>query len=384
MPNGTHGRTVLLTALLTVALVTACGATTGPATGGGVDLGVGGGAEAAGGGGAQGLGGGAGPEETRPTLHFTSAPSKVKNLPAGARFAGAVPYGPEDEQLMDVFLPAATAPTPLVFFIHGGGFQQGNRVNAYVANAQGNIATFLAAGVAFITIDYRLLKAPGQETTGVRKCLGDAALAVQYVRRWAEVFNIDPARVASYGNSAGAGTSLWLALHDDLADPQSPSMLARQSTRLVAAAAFNTQATYDVVRWAPDIFGPEYPEVTNATLVSDPTFRDLLARFYGLPPTSDGAALLATLDEPQWRAYRADVDLLVLGGAGDPPLFIEKLGADVGPGHADFELLHHPRHDLTVRAAAIDAGVSVEANIPAYGVSASVEGVDFLIERLTE
>jgi hypothetical protein len=36
-------------------------------------------------------------------------------------------------------------------------------------------------------------------------------------------------RIASYGGSAGAGTSLWLAFHDDLADPKSKEPLLRST-----------------------------------------------------------------------------------------------------------------------------------------------------------
>ena len=45
---------------------------------------------------------------------------------------------------------------------------------------------------------------------------------MQYIRSRAKEWNIDPTRIASYGSSAGAGTSLWLAFHDDLADPGNP------------------------------------------------------------------------------------------------------------------------------------------------------------------
>jgi acetyl esterase/lipase len=52
--------------------------------------------------------------------------------------------------------------------------------------------------------------------------------------------------MASYGGSAGAGISLWLAFHDDLAKPDASDPIARQSTRLVAAGTTNGQSTYDM------------------------------------------------------------------------------------------------------------------------------------------
>jgi acetyl esterase/lipase len=63
----------------------------------------------------------------------------------------------------------------------------------------------------------------------------DAARAIQFLRSKATVWNIDPARVVAFGGSAGAGISLWLALHADLAETNSPDPVARQSTRLLVA-----------------------------------------------------------------------------------------------------------------------------------------------------
>jgi acetyl esterase/lipase len=57
----------------------------------------------------------------------------------------------------------------------------------------------------------------------------DGARAVQYLRSRAKEWNLDPARVAATGGSAGAGISLWLAFHADLADPKSKDPVARQS-----------------------------------------------------------------------------------------------------------------------------------------------------------
>ncbi|MCZ2250027.1 MAG: carboxylesterase family protein [Bacteroidia bacterium] len=336
-----------------------------------------------GGGGSGGAGGGS--AEPPPVLTYSSPPPKVGALPAGAKFAEAVPYGADPSQVMDVFLPQSAEPTALVFFFHGGGFQNGSRANVYAAKTVGAISQFLTANIAFITADYRLLEPPGTETEGVRKCLGDIKTAVQMVRRWAEVFNIDPTRIAAYGSSAGAGASLWLAFHDDLANPAAQSSIERESTRLVAAAAVSTQSTYDVLRWAPDVYAPEYPEVTNEGITSDATFRDLLVQFYGLPSSSgaSGPGLLAALDTPGMRAYRQDVDMLDLLSGDDPPIFIDNNRAALAPGGPGFELLHRPRHSLTLRAKAQAAGVDVEANITAYDVSSTMNAIDFLIGELS-
>ena len=73
----------------------------------------------------------------------------------------------------------------------------------------------------------------------------DSARALQFLRLNAERYRVDPRRVAAYGGSAGSGISQWLAYHDDLADPDNPDPVLRQSTRLVAVAPYNAQSSYD-------------------------------------------------------------------------------------------------------------------------------------------
>jgi acetyl esterase/lipase len=79
----------------------------------------------------------------------------------------------------------------------------------------------------------------------VKAPLYDAARALQTLRSKAKEWNIDPARVGATGGSAGACTSLWLAFHDDLADPSSSDPVARQSTRLQCAAVSGAQTSLD-------------------------------------------------------------------------------------------------------------------------------------------
>jgi acetyl esterase/lipase len=98
----------------------------------------------------------------------------------------------------------------------------------------------LEAGISVAAISYRystqaIAPAPFQ----------DGARAVQFLRSKAKEWNIDPKRLAATGGSAGAGISLWLAFHDDLADPKSDDPVLRQSTRLSCAVVFNGQTSYD-------------------------------------------------------------------------------------------------------------------------------------------
>ncbi len=162
--------------------------------------------------------------EELPTLEHPVAPTHAN-----------VKYGDHARQVMDVWLPASDAPTPVLVSIHGGGFRNGDR---HVD--EGVLRGCLEAKIAVVAITYRFTPeviAPAQ--------FDDAARAVQFVRHHAKEWNLDPQRMAATGSSAGAGLSLWLAFHDDMADPKSDDPISRQSTRLTCATVFNGQSSYD-------------------------------------------------------------------------------------------------------------------------------------------
>ena len=74
----------------------------------------------------------------------------------------------------------------------------------------------------------------------------DAARGLQTILHRAMKWSIDPGHVACFGGSAGAGTSLWIAFHNDLADPDSNHPIDRQSTRILAAGTSGGQSTCDL------------------------------------------------------------------------------------------------------------------------------------------
>lgn len=292
-------------------------------------------------------------------------------------------YGPGSRNVMDAFLlPEAAAPTPAVIFIHGGGFTGGSRTSAYSGGQAGVLQELVAAGIAYFTIDYSLL-AVGSETQGVIKCLRDARRALQFVRYYAEALGVDPDRVALSGSSAGAGTSLWIAFHDEMADPSSPDPIAQQSTRVQAVAVNATQATYELLRWPDDVFAPEY-SLTVEQLLSETSLAAQVATFYGLPLSlvPEPEMLEAAVMTPEYVAYRAEVDMLAWMSSDDPPFYARNNAPDVGPDASGFDLLHHPLHAATLadRAAEVDADATVEA--PALGLGGDTSPADFLVSHL--
>lgn len=87
------------------------------------------------------------------------------------------------------------------------------------------------------------------DTEGVKKSLNGSKKALQYIRRYANSLKIIPTKIIVMGSSAGASTALWLAFHDDMSNKASEDRTERQSTRVLAAIATETQSTLDVVKW---------------------------------------------------------------------------------------------------------------------------------------
>ncbi len=183
---------------------------------------------------------------------------RTQTKPTGPKPTHAnVSYGDYEKQAFDIWLvPNATEPTPMVIFIHGGGFRSGDKSMA----PPGVIDQYLKAGIAYVALNYRL-----SDVGPYPMMMHDAARSLQTIRHRATEWNLDPKKVACYGGSAGAGISLWLGFHEDLADPDRKDLIARQSTRITAAGTLNGQSTYDIRtfrEWfgVPDLqHGPALP-----------------------------------------------------------------------------------------------------------------------------
>jgi acetyl esterase/lipase len=153
-------------------------------------------------------------------LLVSCAAAGAQESPAGKPkpHAENVRYGPHERNVLDLWLAKADGSTPLVLFIHGGGFRSGDKSDL----AADRLKTLLDSGFSVASLNYRLT-----DTAPMPAAYLDAGRALQFLRANAAKWNLDPKRVASTGISAGAATSMWLAFHDDLADPRSDDTASR-------------------------------------------------------------------------------------------------------------------------------------------------------------
>jgi hypothetical protein len=305
-------------------------------------------------------------------LRGAKAGKAAKAAPAppaeGARGEASLPpthadvaYGPHARNVLDFWQARSDLPTPLVMFIHGGGFTSGDKSKV---GGRAVIQPYLDAGVSFAAINYRY-----RSMAPIQDVLRDCARAIQFLRHQASAWNLDKSRVAAYGGSAGAGTSLWLAFHDDLADPANPDPVLRESTRLVCAGANSTQFSYDILRW-PELFGEEVSEKFGEG--TD------LAAFYGLASEAELRGITGA-------RLRADCDMFGLITPDDPPVFLAtKLEA--GPITTRGEFLHHPKHAQAILERCEATGVPALADLPGLGIRPPESGPtqlrDFLLLHL--
>lgn len=216
---------------------------------------------------------------------------KQKTEPKPAPDLANAKYGPHERNVLDLWKAKSAQPTPLLVFIHGGGFHAGSKeaLAPYLLNG------CLASGISVMSINYRLspeVSFPAHYT--------DCARAIQFARSQAKEWNLDPTRVAASGGSAGAGTSLWLGFHDDLADPNSSDPVLRESTRLKCLVVFGAQSTYD-------------PRVIKKLIGGRAHEHPALEGFYGLKSDE--------LDsEKAHKLYEAASAINYLS-AGDPPVY---------------------------------------------------------------
>lgn len=235
-----------------------------------------------------------------------------------------VAYGPHERNKLDFWQAKSPQPSPVVVFIHGGGFVSGDKSRW---QSSPELKQLLDSGVSCAAINYRYLtQAPVQDI------LHDCARAVQFIRSKSTDWYLDKTRVAAQGGSAGAGSSLWLATRDDLADPSASDPVLRESSRVVAAVINSTQATYDLTRW-DSFLGPANPAWYKSA--------DEGPRFYGFKTVED------LKSEPAKRVLR-ECDMLSWISKDDAPILCT-VGQPDGPITSRGQWLHHPKHAQEVK-----------------------------------
>ena len=296
------------------------------------------------------------------------AKAKAALPPLPPKTTANVPYGDHPRQVLDFWKADTKEPAPLVIYIHGGGWVNGDKERIGTVN----VKTLLENGISVAAINYRLV--PQAQEAGIKPPvkwpLEDAARALQFLRSKAAEWNIDKTRIAANGGSAGACSSLWLAMHDDMAKLDSSDPIARESTRLACAAVVGAQTALDPQQtraWMPNMsygghaFGFQKPGVAR-----DSQFQ----AFY-----DHRDEVLPWIKE--YSPYEH-------AGKGDPALFLDYPNQDkpAVAGEPQRDPTHSAVLGLKLQEKLQEDGVEVHLSYPGHKDPDYADSTAFLIAKL--
>jgi acetyl esterase/lipase len=154
------------------------------------------------------------------------------------------PYGAENSQFGDLYLPTSAGPYPVVILLHGGFWRA-----SYGLKLMRKLARDLAQrGAAVWNVEYRRVGNAGGGWPGT---LQDVAHAADFLRRIAPDSALDLNRVITVGHSAGAQLALWLAARARL-PPQSQLSVSKTPLRLAGAVSLAGASDLKLV-WHHDL-----------------------------------------------------------------------------------------------------------------------------------
>lgn len=307
-----------------------------------------------------------------PTAAPANAKAKAKEPPARPEPTVAdFVYGTESErQKFDFWQAKSDKPTPVVLLIHGGGWVNGDKTS------YGNrpIKQYLDNGVSVAAVNYRYIAQCMEQKIEppVKGCLLDAARALQTIRSKAKEWNIDPNRIGASGGSAGACTSLWLALHDDLADPKSEDPIARESTRLQCIAVTGAQTSLDPTQLRQWISNAVYAGHAFGFAAK------------GRSRPQEFELLLQNVDKVKhWFPEYSPIELVT---KDDPILFLEYPNQKTPPvvGGSETDPTHSAVYGVKLLEKCKEAGVTCELVYPGFTNSKFTSMPDFLIHQLKQ
>jgi acetyl esterase/lipase len=190
---------------------------------------------------------------------------------------------------------------------------------------------------------------------------------LQTVRSRAAEWQIDKTRIAASGGSAGACSSLWLAFHDDMADPKSADPVARESTRLLAAAVTGAQTTLDPLQmkeWTPNSrYGGHAFGFMKSVDKRDSQFAEFLVARDRLLPVIN-----------RYSPY-------ALVTADDPPIYLQ-YGAPPALGQEQKDPTHSANFGVKLKERLDAAGVPCELVYPGAADVRHATVTDYLLAKL--
>jgi acetyl esterase/lipase len=188
---------------------------------------------------------------------------------SGATVNVDVPYGLDDDQKYDVYLPESRSAAPVIVMVHGGDWSGGDKQDSAVAVTKAGY--WVAKGYVFVSINYRLLPKKDPLIQAA-----DVALALASVQKNASNWSADAGKIVLMG--AGAGGHLTALLSSN------PSLAADQGAEPWTAAVVLETPALDIPEMMQSSHAAIYDTAfgSNVEYWEDSSPTDLLAAS-GLP-----------------------------------------------------------------------------------------------------
>lgn len=250
-----------------------------------------------------------------------------------------ISYGIDQRQVFDIFTPSSTKKTPLIVYIHGGGFWNGSKDE--ITSHTSLIKKILGSKIAFAAINYRFLKTTPLQTIMKE----DIAGFIQFIKYHAKKYNINKKKIMVYGESAGGSAALWLATHPDLRKLLSKNPIKRQSSRVMAIAHINAQLSYDFIDWYNF-----YGEKRVRGWMKNQMFSRYHFKNYD------------ELFSEKGQRIRSELNMFKNMSSDDPPmLFWNGLRDNIDKDYNHF--IHSPQHAINLHRRALELGITSEIRL---------------------
>jgi len=117
-----------------------------------------------------------------------------------------IPYAEpaHERQVLDIYAPSEAKKLPVIFWIHGGGWQSGDKTNVQLKPQ-----VFVEKGFVFVSTNHRLL--PAVEMDAI---IRDVAKSLGWVHKHIAEHGGDPQRIYVMGHSSGAQLAALLCTDD--------------------------------------------------------------------------------------------------------------------------------------------------------------------------
>ena len=237
---------------------------------------------------------------------------RIKREEQAQRVTRDIPYATpaHDRQVLDVYSPPGAKGLPVVFWIHGGGWQAGDK-----ADVQLKPRAFTDRGFVFVSTDYRLL--PHVEMEAIVR---DVARSIRWVHDHLAEHGGDPDRLLVMGHSAGAQLAALVCTDDRYLKAEGLTLAIVKGCVPVDGDTYDVPAIIETAETRRRAHGlPQATYGHREKFGNDPAkHRDLsavthVARDRGIPPF----LIMHVADHPD-TAAQAQRLANVLKGAGVP------------------------------------------------------------------